>query len=60
MLFDNRGIGESDVPPGPYTAQAMAEAAVAVLDAAGIGCAGVVGTGLGGLVLPQPAGAATS
>jgi 3-oxoadipate enol-lactonase len=53
VIFDNRGIGASDVSPGPYTVQAMAADAVAVLDAAGIDRADVVGTSLGGMVAQQ-------
>jgi pimeloyl-ACP methyl ester carboxylesterase len=53
VLFDNRGIGESDVPPGPYSAEEMAADAVAVLDGAGISRAHVVGTSLGGIVAQQ-------
>ena len=36
ILFDNRGVGESDAPPGPYTAAEMAGDAVQVLDEAGV------------------------
>jgi 3-oxoadipate enol-lactonase len=36
VLVDNRGIGASEVPPGPYTVAAMAGDLVGVLDAAGI------------------------
>jgi 3-oxoadipate enol-lactonase len=50
VLFDNRGIGESDVPPGPYTAAQMAGDAVQVLDELGIERAYVLGTSLGGMV----------
>ena len=50
VLFDNRGIGESDAPPGPYTAAEMADDAVQVLEEAGIERAHVVGTSLGGMV----------
>jgi 3-oxoadipate enol-lactonase len=50
LRLDNRGIGESDAPPGPYSAREMAEDAVAVLDAAGADRAHVVGTSLGGMV----------
>ncbi len=50
LVFDNRGYGESDVPPGPYTAVQMAGDALAVLDAAGVGRAHVVGASLGGAV----------
>jgi len=50
LAFDNRGIGASSVPDGPYSARTMAEDAVAVLEAAGVGRAHVVGTSLGGMV----------
>ena len=53
LVFDNRGIGESEVPPGPYTAAEMAEDAVRVLDEAGVGRAHVVGTSLGGMVAQE-------
>lgn len=53
LLYDNRGIGESDVPPGPYTARQLADDAVAVLDAAGVERADVVGTSLGGMAAQE-------
>ncbi len=53
ILFDNRGIGESDAPPGPYTAFEMAGDAVRVLDEAGVERAHVVGTSLGGMVAQE-------
>lgn len=57
IAFDNRGIGESDVPPGPYTARMMMSDAVAVLDAAGEQKAHVIGTSLGGMIAQELAAA---
>jgi 3-oxoadipate enol-lactonase len=55
VLFDNRGIGDSDSPLGPYTVRMLAADAVAVLDAAGLERAHVLGTSLGGMVALQVA-----
>jgi 3-oxoadipate enol-lactonase len=57
LRYDNRGIGESDVPPGPYTVRQLAEDGVAVLDAEGIERAHVVGTSLGGMAAQELAAA---
>jgi 3-oxoadipate enol-lactonase len=48
ISFDNRGIGESEIPPGPYTVEEMAGDAVGVLDEAGVESAHVVAASLGG------------
>jgi pimeloyl-ACP methyl ester carboxylesterase len=53
LTFDNRGIGESEVPQGPYTARELADDALAVLGEAGIERAHVVGTSLGGMVAQE-------
>jgi pimeloyl-ACP methyl ester carboxylesterase len=53
VVFDNRGVGDSDVPAGPYAVSQLAEDAVAVLDAAGIGAAHVLGVSLGGYIAQE-------
>ena len=51
--FDNRGVGRSSDPPGPYSVPLMAEDALAVLDAAGAASAHVYGVSLGGAIALQ-------
>lgn len=58
LWFDNRGIGDSSVPPGPYTSRALAEDVIALVADAGIARAHVVGTSLGGMVAQELALAA--
>jgi pimeloyl-ACP methyl ester carboxylesterase len=58
VVFDNRGIGESDKPEGPYTAAQMAGDALQVLDEAGIDRAHVLGASLGGMIAQELAVAA--
>src|SRR3954467_5033176 len=50
---DGRGVGQSDAPPGPYSAKQLAGDAIAVLDAVGVDRAHVVGLSLGGAVAQE-------
>ena len=53
FLLDNRGMGQSDKPPGPYTVAELAADAAVVVAAAGLERAHVVGTSLGGMVAQE-------
>ena len=53
IRFDNRGVGRSSDPAGPYPVPLMAEDALAVLDAAGAASAHVYGVSLGGAIALQ-------
>jgi len=55
LTFDNRGIGGSDKPAGPYTTAELAGDALQVLDEAGVERAHVVGASLGGMVAQEVA-----
>src|SRR4026209_2325501 len=50
ISFDNRGTGRSGKPPGPYSLEVMAADAVAVLEAAGVERAHVMGASMGGVI----------
>lgn len=53
VLPDNRGVGESDAPPGPYTVAQMAGDVLAVLDDAGIEQTDLFGVSLGGYIAQE-------
>jgi 3-oxoadipate enol-lactonase len=50
IVMDNRGIGRSDKPDGPYTAQLLAADAAALLNELGVAKTAVLGHSMGGFI----------
>jgi 3-oxoadipate enol-lactonase len=53
LSFDNRGIGESDKPDGPYTTTLFAQDTKALVDSLGISDFHLVGVSMGGMIVQE-------
>ncbi|HET7068528.1 MAG TPA: alpha/beta fold hydrolase [Nocardioides sp.] len=53
LRFDNRGIGESDAPAGPYTSRMLADDAKALVDELGLDSFHLMGVSMGGMIVQE-------
>jgi len=50
LRIDNRGVGKTDAPPGPYTSRMLADDAKALVDQLEISGFHLMGTSMGGMI----------
>jgi len=53
LTFDNRGVGKTSMPPGPYTTRQFADDTKALVDHLGLSGCHMVGTSMGGMIAQE-------
>jgi 3-oxoadipate enol-lactonase len=53
VRFDNRGVGQTSAPPGPYTSRMLADDAKALVDGLGLSGFHLMGTSMGGMIAQE-------
>lgn len=53
LRFDNRGVGLTSAPPGPYTSRMLADDAKALVDELGLSGFHLMGTSMGGMIAQE-------
>jgi 3-oxoadipate enol-lactonase len=53
LRFDNRGIGQSEAPPGPYTSELFAQDTKALVDELGLSDFHMLGVSMGGMIAQE-------
>ena len=53
LRFDNRGIGQTSAPPGPYTSRMLADDTRALVDDLGLSGFHMIGVSMGGMIAQE-------